>query len=93
MCSVHQGDTMSTSGGIMMHVGGHHGYIGGCSVHQGDTMSTLGEIMSTLGDVQIPPPSGVLMISPDVLMVSPDVPNSPHVLNIPRCTEHTLYRV
>ena len=56
VCSVHQGDTMSTSGGIMMHVGGHHGYIGGCSVHQGDTMSTLGEIMSTLGDVQIPPP-------------------------------------
>ena len=30
---------------------------------------------------------------PDVLMVSPDVLNTPNVLNIPRCTEHTLYRV
>ena len=35
----------------------------------------------------------VLMVSPDVLMVSPDVLNTPDVLNIPRCTEHTLYRV
>ena len=33
------------------------------------------------------------MISPDVLMISPDVLNTPDVLNIPRCTEHTLYRV
>ena len=33
----------------MMHVGGHHEYIGGCSVHQGDTMSTLRDIMSTSG--------------------------------------------
>ena len=44
-------------------------------------------------------PSNVLMISPDVLMVSFEctehlnVLNTPDVLNIPRCTEHTLYRV
>ena len=36
-CSVHRGDTMSTSGG-------HHEYIGGCSVHWRDTMSTSGDV-------------------------------------------------
>ena len=39
----------------------------------------------------------VVMISPDVLMVSPNVLNNQpppaDVLNIPRWTEHTLYRV
>ena len=44
VCSVHQGDTMSTSGG-------YHEYIGGCSVHRGDTVSTFGDIMSTFGDI------------------------------------------
>ena len=34
-CSVHWGDTMSTSGDIMMHVGGYHEYTGGCSVSWG----------------------------------------------------------
>ena len=43
---------MSTSGDIMMNVGGYHEYIGGCSVHRRDTMSTSGDIMSTSGDVQ-----------------------------------------
>ena len=43
------GGYTSTSGDIMIHVGGYHEYIGGCSVHWGDTMSTLGDIMSTLG--------------------------------------------
>ena len=33
---------MSTSGDIMIHVGGYHEYMGGCSVHQGDIMSTSG---------------------------------------------------
>ena len=36
-CSLHRGDTMSTSGG-------YHEYIGGCSVHQRDTMSTSGDV-------------------------------------------------
>ena len=36
-CSVHRGDTMSTSGG-------YHEYIGGCSVHRRDTMSTSGGV-------------------------------------------------
>ena len=56
-CSVHQGvfstpegyheyigDIMSTSGDIMIHVGGYHEYIRGCSVHRGDIMSTLGDV-------------------------------------------------
>ena len=30
---------------------------------------------------------------PNILMVSPDVLNTPDVLNILQCTEHTLYRV
>ena len=34
-CSVHRGDTMSTSGDIMSTSGGYHEYIGGCSVHRG----------------------------------------------------------
>ena len=63
--SVHQGDTMSTSGGYHEYIGGcsvhrgyhderggYHEYIGGCSVHRRDTMSTSGDIMSTSGDVQ-----------------------------------------
>ena len=37
-CSVHRGDTMSTSGG-------YHEYIGGISrVHRGDIMSTSGDV-------------------------------------------------
>ena len=35
-CSVHQRDTMSTSGG-------YHEYIGGCSVHWRDIMIHVGE--------------------------------------------------
>ena len=34
-CSVHWGDTMSTSGGYHEYIGGYHEYIGGCSVHWG----------------------------------------------------------
>ena len=37
-CSIHWGDTMTTSEG-------YHEYI------EGDIMSTLGDIMSTLGDI------------------------------------------
>ena len=60
----------------------------------GDTMSTSGGNYEYIGRrSDSPPPPSVLMISPDVLMVLPDVPNSPHVLNIPQCTEHTLYRL
>ena len=43
VCSVHQGDIMSTSGG-------YHEYIRGCSVHQGDIMSTSGDIMMNVVD-------------------------------------------
>ena len=61
-CSVHGGISLarwgmfSTSGDIIMNMGGYHVYIRGCSVHwRLNTISTLGEggnIMSTLGDVQ-----------------------------------------
>ena len=34
----------STSGNIIMNVGGYHVYIGGCSVHQRNTISTLGDV-------------------------------------------------
>ena len=40
---------MSTSGDIMIHMGGYHAYIRGCSVHRGDTMSTSGDIIRTSG--------------------------------------------
>ena len=40
-CSVHRGDTTSTSGDIMSTSGGYHEYIGGCSVHWW-IFSTLG---------------------------------------------------
>ena len=43
-CSVHRGDTMSTSGDTMSTSGGYHEYIGGCSVHRRDTMSTSGGV-------------------------------------------------
>ena len=33
-CSVHRGDTMSTSGDIVSTSGGYREYIGGCSVPQ-----------------------------------------------------------
>ena len=64
MCSVHRGmfstsgdvqyigGIVSTSGDIMMNVGGYHEYIGGCSVHRRDTMNRSGDIMSKSGDVQ-----------------------------------------
>ena len=31
-CSVHRGDTMSTSGGYHEYIGGYHEYIGGCLI-------------------------------------------------------------
>ena len=50
VCSVNWG-IFSTSGDIIMNVGGYHVYIGGCSVHRRNTISTLEgrDIMSTLG--------------------------------------------
>ena len=42
MCSVHQGDTMSTLGGISE-------YIRGSSVHRGVIMSTLGDVQCIWG--------------------------------------------
>ena len=45
-CSVHRGDTMSTSGG-------YHGYIGGCSVHRRDTMSTSGGYHEYIGGCSV----------------------------------------
>ena len=51
---------MSTSGDIMMNVGGYHEYIGGCSVHRRDTMSTsegyheyIGRCSVHRGDIMI----------------------------------------
>ena len=41
-CSVHWGDTMSTSGDIMSTLGGYHEYNGGCSVHQGSQYKLKG---------------------------------------------------
>ena len=147
-CSVHWGDTMSTSGDIMSTSGdimstsgGYHEYTGGCSVHWG-MFSTLGfsnrnwkVFTNSLPHMHHDTPlmywtsPDVLMIfprcthdiphmhhdiphmhydippmywtSPGVLMISPQCTHCippmywtpPDVLNIPRCTEHTLYRV
>ena len=41
----------STSGDIMIHVGGYHEYMRGCSVHQGDTMSTSGGYHEYIGGI------------------------------------------
>ena len=47
VCSVHRGDTISTSEGYHEYIGGGGGgyleYIGGCSVHRGDIMIYVGE--------------------------------------------------
>ena len=42
---------MSTSGDIMMNVGGYHEYIRGCSVHRRDTMSTSGGYHEYIGGI------------------------------------------
>ena len=68
-CSVHQGDTMSTSGDIMNTSGGYHEYIGGCSVHQG-MFSTLGFSIEIERFLPTCSPT-YIMTSPDVLMISP----------------------
>ena len=49
VCSVHQGDTMSTLGDTMSASGGYHEYIGGCSVHRGDIMTHVGEYHEYIG--------------------------------------------
>ena len=46
----HQG-MFSTSGDIMIHVGGYHEYIVACSVHRGDTMSTSGRCHEHIGGI------------------------------------------
>ena len=42
---------MSTSGDIMMNVGGYHENIGECSVHQKDIMSTSGGYHEYIGGI------------------------------------------
>ena len=49
-CSVHWGDTMSTSG-VFSTLGGYHEYIGGCSVHRRDTMSTSAGYQLYIGGI------------------------------------------
>ena len=44
VCSVHRGDIMSTSGGIMMHVRDTMSTSGEIMMHVGDTMSTSGDV-------------------------------------------------
>ena len=93
-CSVHRGDTMSTSGGYHEYIGGYHEYIGGCSVHRRDIMIHVGEQLDKILSISIEN-SDVLNIPrctehPDVLMISSgthDIPQCTH--GIPRCTEHS----
>ena len=96
-CSVHQGDIMSTSGDVQ-YIGGYHEYIGGMSwcmwgiswVHQGFQYKLKGFChLAPLTCIMISPehPPMYSWYPPNVLMESPDV------LNIPWCNEHTLYRV
>ena len=61
-CSVHQKNTMSTSGGGG---GEYHEYIGGCSVHQRDIMMHVGQ--------QLDKSFQFLLKTPDVFMISPNV--------------------
>ena len=53
---IHVGDTQrgmfSTSGDIMIHVGGYHEYIGDVQYIRGISSVHWGDIMSTTGDVQ-----------------------------------------
>ena len=133
-CSVHQEDTMSTSGDIMstsgdiMSTSGDVQYIRVFNGNWKDVIKLLPHMYHDIPPMYWTSPD-VLMISPDVLMVSlqcthgippmyswyppcsswypPDVLmifpqctehppmywTPPDVLNIPRCTEHTLYRV
>ena len=91
-CSVHRRDTMSTSGG-------YHEYIGGCSVHRRVIMINVGEQLDKILSISIEN-SNVLNIpqcTHDIPRCTHGIPpmywTPPDVLNIPRCTEHTLYRV
>ena len=45
VCSVHRGDTISTSGGHHEYIGGYHEYIGGYHEYIGDITRTLGDII------------------------------------------------
>ena len=97
---VHRGDIMSKSWDTISTSGGYHEYIVGCLVYRGDIMMHLGE----QGYKSI----SMYIENPDVLMISLRCTEHlpmyswypPHaslyssdVLNIPWCTEHTLYRV
>ena len=81
---VHRGDIMSTSGDVQ--------YIGVFNRNWKDFIKLLPHICHDIPPMYWTSPD-VLMISPDVLMISPDVLNTPRCTEIPRCTEHTLYRV
>ena len=70
-CSVHQRDTMSTSGDIMS-TSGDVQYIRGCSVHRKDIMIHVGEQLDKILSISIE--------NSDVL----NIPRCTH--DIPRCT-------
>ena len=97
------GDIMSTSVGYHEYIGGiswvhrgvfstsrgYHEYIGGCSVHQGFQYK-LKDFCHLAPHMHHGIPPMYSWYPRDVLMVS--LRCTPDVLNIPRCTEHTLKR-
>ena len=73
---------LSTSGDIMMHVGGYDAYIGGCSVHQGDTMSTLGGYHEYTGRCSVHRRDIMIHVGSTGKNLSISIEN-PNVVNIP----------
>ena len=77
---------MSTSGDIMMNVGGYHEYIGECSVHRRDTMSTSGGYHEFIGGCSAHRRDIMIHVGEQLdKILSISIENSDG-LNIPRCT-------
>ena len=85
-CSVHRGDTMSTSGGCSVHRRDTMSTSGGCSVHRRDTMSTSGGYHEYIGGCSVHRRDIMIHVEKQLhKILSISIENS-NVLNIPRCT-------
>ena len=79
------GDTMSTLGDFQ-YIREYHEYIG-------DIMSTLGGYHEYIGGCSVHWRGIMIHVGEQLDKILSISIENPNVLNIPRCTEHTLYRV
>ena len=89
---VHRGDITIHVGGYHDTCGGYHEHIEGCPVRRSFQCKSK-VFINLLPHMNHDIPRCTQDIPPTYSWYPQDLLNTPDVLNIPRCTEYTLYRV